>query len=329
MSRLNRFTSWLVLAALLGTQAPLSAIASTKSGDESESSAEPSDLSLAPGFLIKLSSAQDPTLNGTFRIQADAKVDLPYNTTVSTRTMDFKRFKAAIDRAYQPYFRGHPDLEVTVEEKRYYVDARGLVEKPGSFLVKRDTPLDEVISLAGGLSKTGGQTPGFARIEQGGKTTSLDLSEYFKRGKTQNLVWNGGDRIFFQKDKPDTGSGEAATDEFARKVQVIGEVRSPGELQFRKNADAYYYLLKTGGPTQFADLETVELVRVDSKSGSRESISTGSISDLKTIGEGDVLIVHPKEESKSKKTLETVAIVTSIVAAVALAAVAVISLTNQ
>jgi protein involved in polysaccharide export with SLBB domain len=247
--------------------------------------------------------------------------------------LDLKRFKLAIDKAYRQYFRGAPDVEVTVQEKRYYVDVRGLVEKPGSYLVKREAALDEVISLAGGLVTTpsGERTVSYVRIDQGsGKAFSIDLNDYFKRGRQSQIVWRGGDRLFFQKEKPDVETDVGAPlDEFAKKVQIIGEVRNPGEISYRKNADGYYYLLKTGGPTQYADIGRVELVRLDLKSGMRESFSSGSVEDLRDLREGDLLIVHAKEESKVTKTLQTIAIITGIVSTVLLGVIAIQSVAGE
>lgn len=279
-----------------------------------------SDTILAPGFLLQLSSSSDAKLNGAFRIQLSGRIELPYNVSFNAKGMTLTRFRAQIAKAYADYFNGKPNVRVVIKQRRYWVEVLGLVAKPGEYLLKKDSPLDEIVSSVGGLTED--LTTGYIRIVQGTKTSWINLAEYYKGHATVVPNWIGADRIFFQRERPDLAS-DPFDAEAALKIQVLGEIRNPGELTFRKDADFYYYLVKTGGPTTTADLDEVEIVRADRRSGKRESFSRGSIEDVGPLQGGDIVLVHPTKPNRFEKTLTITSIITSIVTASLLAYVAV------
>jgi protein involved in polysaccharide export with SLBB domain len=275
---------------------------------------------LAPGFLISLSCAEDQKLNGSFRVKFNGEVDLPYSTTISIEGMTLDRFRSELQRTYQPYFRGTPKILAQIKQVRYWVEARGLVAHPANYLVEKDTTLDELISMAGGLTDEvkGG---GFVRLEQKRGRKAIDLAEYFRQGQQQDLSWEGGDRVFFQKDRPQELTDASPLD-MAGKVEVLGEIRNPGELTFRRNADAYYYLMKSGGPTTQSDLDKVEVIRTDHDTGKRKSLGTASLGDLKSVEDSDILIFHADRPSKFEKTVQIGAMLAGIVSVALLVIVA-------
>src|SRR5579871_1154000 len=180
------------------------------------------DTQLAPGFLIDMRAPQDPTVSGTFRVQFDGKLDLPYSMSVDTKGMTLKRLRAEVARLYRPYFRNPNTIAVNIKQRRYWIDVRGLVTHPGTFLVKPGAALDEIIALAGGISDK--LAAGFIRVEQTDGTVHwLDLNDYYKNGRSDLPAWRGADRVFFQKEGPDAdekGSAKAIG-ESLRKVQVL------------------------------------------------------------------------------------------------------------
>ena len=282
---------------------------------------EPADANpetmIRPGFLLQLSSANDSRINGRFRVQQDGSIQLPYSVRLSTLDLSLAQMQEKVLSEYAKYFRGTPSVQVMVRQKRYWVEVGGLVGHPGVYLVKERTPLDEVISTAGGFTED--TNAGFARIEQKDGIHWVDLDDYFKHGQASVPAWKGADKIFFQLEGPD---GATLTDT-PNKVQVIGEVKKPGPYTYQKHADGYYYLTATGGPTTFSDLEHVELIRTDPGSGQRIKVAQGPLSNMRDIRESDVLIVDPVRPSSGERTLTIVSIATSIVTASLLAYVAV------
>lgn len=308
--KLFQFTSWILLISLV--TGPFSTLGNNAMASSSEES-------IASGFQLQLKSSVDPKLNGTFRVRSTGKVSLPYNVLLDAAGKTLKNFSAEVTKAYAGYFQGKPDIQVSIRQRRYYAEIRGIVKNPGLYLLQESSPLDEIVSLAGGISAgTGEQTvlEGFMRIDQGGKISWIDLSKYFKDGAQVTLPkWKGGERIFFQRERPDSGEGKNLTASTNQEIQVLGEVRNPGPLSYRSDADVYHYLSQTGGPTSAADLDRVEVIRVDPETGERDSIDITPLSDIRKVEKSDILIVHPQRQSGFDRTLQHTAMIASILTA--------------
>jgi protein involved in polysaccharide export with SLBB domain len=274
--------------------------------------------SLAPGYLIAIRSSQDQNLNGTFRINSDGELQLPYKVEIDTSQMDFEKLKQTLENTYRPYFKGAPNLGVSVAQKRYWVIANGLVEKPGEILVKRDASLDEIISQAGGLGDE--MDNGFIRVRQKDQTIWINLGDYFRYGKSDQVpLWTGGDQLFFQKEGP--RAMEINSKGQTKGVSVLGEVKTPGDSTFLPGADFYYYLAKMGGPTPVANLDNVELVRaVDAGTTTKkEIIYSGSAANMPLIQEGDMVIINHDKPTMLERVLTALANAASVVGVVVLA----------
>jgi hypothetical protein len=110
-----------------------------------------SDPIVAPGFLLTARSSDDAKLNGDFRVEFNGDLILPYNVTVNTNGMTLSQLERKLAELYRPYFKTSSGIKLSVRERRFWVDARGLVEKPGRYLVEQNTSLDQLIGMAGGL----------------------------------------------------------------------------------------------------------------------------------------------------------------------------------
>lgn len=278
------------------------------------------DTVIGKGFLLRLTCAEDPKINGDFRVSAEGQVNLPYNVTMSASDMKLKNFQARLKNAYRPYFRVVPNINVTIKQKRYWVKVLGLVKNPGTYLVKERTTLDEALAMAS--VRTEDLPSGFSRIEQDGKTRWVSMEDYLRGGSAHDLpAWQGGEQILFQLERPERLSNDSSMSgepmgASGRKVQVLGEVKSPGGVSFQNHADAYYYLIQRGGPTTQSNLSNVSLLR---KEGNEHvEIASGDIDDITEIHEADVLLVHPERQTGFERVLQTTSVIASIVSAVVL-----------
>ncbi len=297
----------------------------SESGDHANTPENEADVEISPGFLIQLSSPKDQRLNGSFRVQVDHSLDLPYDVSIDTDGMTMAKLRATLAERYSPYFKTTPSLQVNIKQRRYYVEVAGGVAKPATHLVKKETTLDDLISLSGGLTES--VSNGFARIEQGGgQVTYVDLHDYFRGVGADELPgWKGGDKVVFQKERPEGDSADALTKGSLykfRSVQVLGEVKTPGEITFRRGADAYYYLVRAGGPVQSSDLDKIELIRLNPNSKQRETIAYTSIGDVPTPKDGDLMIFHPYRPTYFEKGLQYVATIAGVISSVALLIIA-------
>ena len=259
---------------------------------------------IAPGFEIKLSSLEDQSLNGKFMVEFESRLRLPYNVTINTEGLNRDTLHAKINEAYSKFFKTQPNIGVAIAEEKYWIDIRGLVDKPGRFRVKSSTSLDEALSLAGGLQKTA--TVRYVKIQQGPGSTTIKLSDYYAGSANDQIPkWQGGDIVFFQSDRDYTADVADLENAY---VQLIGEVRTPGEYRYLKGADFYYYLAKAGGPTEKADLLKIEVLR--NLAGQGKTSSMFELSDPKEVPlvrAGDMIFLHADKTTPSERTVSLAA----------------------
>ncbi|MBC7397839.1 MAG: SLBB domain-containing protein [Bdellovibrionales bacterium] len=287
---------------------------------------------IAPGFKIHLTCADDPKINGDFRVPLDGQVALPYNLTVNAAGLRLKTFEKRLEKDYQPYFKGKPRIKVSVKQKRYYVKVLGLVKSPGTYLVSEHATLDEALALAS--VRTEDLASGFVRVGQGTRWRWIAMEDYLRGGKAHDLpAWQGGEQILFQMERPESetvSSGkdttqveEPAAGASSRKVQVLGEVKNPGGVSFQRHADAYYYVIQKGGPTRDSDLDEVEQLRRDPKTNEHKRIALGDIRSIKDVQESDILLIHPDRPGAFDKNLQRFSLIATIISAVVLTALVV------
>ncbi len=280
------------------------------------------DAEVAPGYEIELSSSQDEKLNGKFRIEFDGSLKLPYDTVVQTSGLTSKQLKEKVLAAYAKFYQSIPTMDVAVSERMYWVDVRGMVTKPGKYLVKADASVDELLSQAGGILSPPPPAvgPRYVRIQQLGTTTQvINLGDYYSGVPFSDPKWQGGDVVFVQRDR-----GEAVPVEDSLKyVKVLGQVATPGEAPFQEGADFYHYLVKAGGPTERAALYKVEIVRMEGGTRVSKFFSAEDEEILPSVQGGDVIIVHADNttgfEKRTRAIAEIAGIITSFATVVILA----------
>jgi len=256
---------------------------------------------IAPGFLLNLSCAADPKLNGDFRVEFDGDVQLPYDMTVRAVGLTISQINKKLAELYRPYFKTSSDVVARVKERRFWVDVRGLVEKPGRYLVEPEASLDLIIGVAGGLSKE--TPPLYVRIQKGPKVFILDLNQYYSRGEEhpQILGWLGGEILFFQREIAGSLGGKSMSSEFQLPVYMLGEVRKPGEYTLDPGSDFVDSLIQAGGFTERADLDNIEIIR---RTGGRKRVYDFSWNNFQQAPApeiGDVVLVHADNTTKFER----------------------------
>jgi protein involved in polysaccharide export with SLBB domain len=271
---------------------------------------------LAPGNEIEISEAADAKINGLYRITPEGELKLPYEKIIPAAGLSLSQLKTAISEAYSGIL-VVPTLKVQVRTKEFYVDVRGLVKKPGYYLVRKDSSLDELVSKAEGfLQSADGLTnqAQYARIEQLGVTNVIRLRDYYSGKKDLIPHWSGGESVFFQSERGDALTVGGAERNY---VQVLGEVKNPADYPYIDNADFLHYLVKSGGPTERADLEHVNLIRTTG--AGRELITFGleNAGEIPSIQPGDTLLVRADVPSPAEKKSRVIGGFAAIVQAVA------------
>jgi len=277
-----------------------------------------SDPVIAPGFLLTISSLADRRLNGDFRVDFDGNLALPYDINVNTTGTTVSQLKKKLTGLYHPFFKSSVDVDLRVKERLYSVDVRGLVKTPGRYLVTPNASLDQVIAMAGGADKE--TPPQFARIQKGPKVFVLDLNEYYSQGEdhAQILGWLGGEVVFLQKDYTGALGERLPNSPSHLPIYMLGEVRKPGEYTFKPGEEFVDTLAEANGFTDLADLDRIEIIR---RTGGRKrsfEFSWNEFQRAPTPAQGDIVIVHANQRTKSEFKLQMFAILVSILSSVAI-----------
>jgi polysaccharide export outer membrane protein len=278
-------------------------------------SGEAAELHVGPGYLVALRFMGDRALNGDFRVDFDGTLSLPYNVSVNAAGLTVPQLKKKLSELYHPYFKTSSDIDVRVKERKAWLDVRGLVLKPGRFLVDPDASLDQVISAAGGAAKD--PSPQSVRIQKGGKSFSLNLNQYYSRGETRPLIlgWLGGEVLFLQKEPMDPYQDKLSSSLYRNPVYMLGEVRKPGEYTPRPGADFVDFLVMADGFTDRANLDRLQVIR---RSGGRlrsYEFSWDEFEKAPAPLQGDVLIVHADQHTFERRVAIATLLISMITAA--------------
>lgn len=320
------FRSFLMIVLLLAgctesrwVTVPNSA-STNKTGQSFESSGFPVtdrlSTAIAPGYLIGLRSS-DPKVKGEFRVEFDGTLKLPYNVKLTAADLSESQLRDEIRNAYRTYFRSPNDINVTVLQKEYLVDAQGLVQKPGRYVLKEDGTLDELIAQAGGLqdSSSAEGKAKYAFISTATGTHGLIKLADYHSGKQQKAHWLGGESVFFQSDAQGGAKGNTA-------VTVLGQVKSPSQYVAEETGDFYTYLIKAGGPTDRADLGNITVIRPNGNTTSALSFDAQSPASIPQILPGDTIIVNADNPSQLEKKSRVWANFANIISALGIIVVA-------
>jgi protein involved in polysaccharide export with SLBB domain len=269
---------------------------------------------LAPGFEVGLACASDPAVTGTYRVELDGTLKLPYRVVVHVAGRKTGDVALEIERGLKPFIKNSATT-VTIKRRTYWVDVQGLVEKPGPVLVQADTSLDEIIAGGGGLQETPERRTRaeYVRIVQGGATGTFKLRDHFAGTLSGLPRWQGGEKIFFQSEgAPAHGGGTVAR----RYINLLGEVRSPGEYPY-EYADFYRYLIAAGGPTDRADLDNIALVRERADAVGATTFTLHEPTLLPSLEPGDTVIVRADNPSPLEKKSRVIGGFMSILTSIA------------
>lgn len=293
----------------------------SQSGSQSTNEPDPVDPEhynkVAPGFLFEISHPEDKSLKGSYRVGFDGNILLPYHVLIKGAGLDIGEFTKRVIKAYQFYFKDGTPVTVTLLERKYWVDVRGLVNKPTKYLVSDSTSLDELIALAGGLQlKKEEQDDIFIKVQRADGVRLIDLSSYYQQGNADlSPKWRGGELVFFQR------GSNSSTDSSVNSqspVTVLGAVNKPGEISYKATKDIFYYLSQAGGQGNFADMSEIDIVRKYEGKNYTTTFDSREVGKIPLLLPGDVVIVGKERPTAFEKAVSTAGSLAAIVSAVAI-----------
>lgn len=268
-----------------------------------------------PGNQIQLSSAVDAKLNGQYRVSFTGELNLPYNVTVNAAGLSLLALSDKINAEFRKFYKKEPQVAVKISERKFFIEVRGLVQKPGIVLISEFEKIESIIKKSGELSLT--KEARVVEIVRGQNTYFIDLEEYFQ-GRDINLSpkWYGGEKVFFIQ------AATALGEESSASVQLLGDVRNPGAMAFKNGANLYHYITKAGGTTQTSDLDRVQVVRQTARGPEVAEGTAKEIAQHITLEPGDTVFMGSGLPNRTDRQITLGSMVASILSAIGILIIA-------
>ena len=151
------------------------------------------------------------------------------------------------------------------------------------------TLLDAYLGAGGGTPAADLRNVRIARQGANGEPTEIqvDVDELLKRGVLeQNIVIAPGDIVIVPFRQPE------------ERILIVGEVRAPRTIAFRQGLTLLDAFVEAGGGTEYADLDSVKVVRADADGKKQELgvdlariLKKADLSKNLTLSPGDIVMV--------------------------------------
>jgi len=210
------------------------------------------DYQVGEGDVLKITVYDNPDLEKTVRVSSKGAIVLPLIESVEVGGMTVSEVTRKITELLAKDYLVDPHVSVFVEEFRSKnATILGEVNKPGLYEISGDISFLEMISKAGGFTKTAGDSAVIKRsLKPNQKTPEIiriDLTDFIERGDTSvNVQVEDGDTIYIKK---------------ARLFFVNGEVRNPDAYKWEHNTTLIKAITFAGGFTARASPKNVKIIR--------------------------------------------------------------------
>jgi len=180
-------------------------------------------------------------------VRPDGKISYPLLGDIQAAGLTPEKMAESIQQQLG-LFINQPAVTVTVTNiNSFKVYVFGEVQRPGMVTLKRRTTILQLLSLIGGVLETADLTR--ASLIRNGRSVELNFYQLLKEGDlSQNIELKADDTIFIP-------------DNFSSRITVVGEVKSPKVIPFRKELTIMDAIVEAGGFTDFAKMDRIKIAR--------------------------------------------------------------------
>ncbi len=243
--------------------------------------------------VLKVTVWGQDDLSKEYPVDPDGYAAIPLVGRVKAAGLTPTAFAAALSKALEKDYLVNPQVLVSVKEfQSQKVHVNGEAEKPGVYYLSGPTTIRDILSRAGGLSKTAGTQVLLVRGDGGkgatgqpaGPTTRrLDVARVMSGDPAENVAVADGDSIVIPK---------------GNTFFVFGEVKKPGAYPLDKDTNILEGITLAGGFTDKASPGRVRVIR-STAAGGQEVISVDMNDIIKrghrdkaiSLRENDVVVV--------------------------------------
>jgi polysaccharide biosynthesis/export protein len=267
----------------------------------STSKLTPLPTQIAPGDLLEISVFDTPELTQQVRVGADGKAELALLGNVSLDGLTTQQASEEIARQLRErQLLLRPQVNVLVKESATQgVSVMGEVEHPGAYPLLGPRSLLDVLSMAGGLSKTADTRVSIKRREgrQGDVTVKLDNNDAHMSLAADVQVYPG-DLVMVPR---------------AGIVYVLGDVNRPGGFVMQDNGKITILqaLAQAGGTTTTAAANRAILLRKNGEGYVADKLHIGNITHGKEkdleLQPNDIVFIPDSRLKHALRSTESVA----------------------
>lgn len=247
------------------------------------------DYTIGPRDVLAITVWGQPDLSKDYPVDQDGSVSFPLIGRVKASGLTTTRFASRLGELLEKDYLVNPQVFVTVKEYlSRKVQVLGEAEKPGLFYLTGRTTLLEILSRAGGLSKTAGkqlvlvrsQPAGAGGAPAGNAILRVNFEKIQAGDASENIPLEDQDIVFVPR---------------AHAFFVLGEVKSAGTFPLDKETTVLEAVTLAGGFNDRAAPSGVKLIR-RAVNGQQETMSLDLASPTSkdrtmSVQEGDTVYV--------------------------------------
>ncbi len=210
------------------------------------SAAKAEDFIFGAEDVIQVSIWGNPELGVTVPVRPDGKISLPLGGDIQAAGKTPSQLREAIAEELKRYIKT-PSVSVVVMEvnspKIYLIGNSG---EAGVITLRSEMTILQLLARLGTIGDLDLERVYIIRDH---KRLDLDLRELVEKGLAeQDILLQAGDII-------------RIPNAFANRITVLGEVNTPGNIQFRPDLTLVDVLVESGWVTEFANLKKVLVLR--------------------------------------------------------------------
>ncbi len=240
------------------------------------------DYVIGDGDSLQISVWGSPELSLGVMVRPDGKISIPALGEVKASGFTPMELKTILEKAMKKLVKTPIVTVIATGMTNYRIFVIGRGAPAGVTQLSRETTLLEFLAQLGSLGEADLES---AYLVRNKKMIKTDFSGLFEKGDfKQDIVLEPNDIIFI----PDI---------FEKRISIVGEIKQPSTIDYRKGLTVLDVILSAGGFTEFARKNDVVVMRKQSD-GKREKISVevkdlmkGEIDKNLDIMPGDVIVV--------------------------------------
>jgi len=247
-------------------------------------SATASDYIIGEEDLLQIIVWKNPELSTEVVVRPDGKISLPLLDDIQAKGLTPLQLRDVIAEKLKDFIEV-PDVTVIVRginSFKIYVLVNGVGPQSGAITLRRETNLLQFLAQIGGVNNIDLEKSYILRDNKKVDVNLVDLIEKNDLSLNINLLPN--DTVFIN-------------DNYDGRITVVGQVKEPKTINYRKGMRVLDVILAAGGFTEFASPNSTKIIRKkDDKSEEirikmKDVIEDGEVEKNILINSGDIVIV--------------------------------------